>query len=62
MRYASVLTALLSTIPGEEEQRGVSRVRLLHALVAQEIDLLRASGDPVAPWLLTAMEETEWAA
>ena len=37
------------------------RVALLHALAASEIDYLRSSGAGVPQWLLSALDETEWA-
>jgi hypothetical protein len=37
------------------------RIALLHALVAQEIDFRRDLEEAIPAWMLTALDETEWA-
>jgi len=56
---ADRLALVLSNRADEED--GLPRARLLHSLLAQEIDYLHTSGGPIPRWLLTAIDETEWA-
>ena len=46
---------------GEGDKDGLLRMRLLHSLVAQEIEFVGTSGDAIPEWLLRALDDTEWA-